>query len=61
MAALSGDGLLYLYSSEHSVNNPIRRDAQIWGVNVTNGQMVWMLTDWPSSAPIMADGQTTSS
>jgi outer membrane protein assembly factor BamB len=53
---LSGDGLLYLYSSEHSVNNPIRRDAQIWCVNVSSGKMVWMLTDWPSSAPIMADG-----
>jgi hypothetical protein len=54
---LSGDGLLYLYSSEHSVNNPIRRDAQTWCVNVTNGQMVWMLTGWPTTAPIMADGR----
>ena len=41
---LSGDGQLYLYSSEHSVNNPIRRDAQIWDVNVSSGQLVWMLT-----------------
>jgi hypothetical protein len=54
---MSGDGLLYLYSSEHSVNNPIRRDAQIWCVNVTSGKMVWMLTDWPTTAPIMADGR----
>ncbi|MCW3996828.1 MAG: PQQ-like beta-propeller repeat protein [Candidatus Bathyarchaeota archaeon] len=52
---LSGDGLLYLYSSEHSVNNPIRRDAQIWCVNASNGEQVWMLTCWPSSAPILAD------
>jgi hypothetical protein len=52
---LSGDGLLYLYSSEHSVNNPIRRDAQIWCVNVSSGQLAWMLTCWPSVAPILAD------
>jgi outer membrane protein assembly factor BamB len=52
---LSGDGLLYLYSNEHSVNNPIRRDAQIWCLNVTSGKMVWMLTNWPSSAPILVD------
>ncbi|MCW3996829.1 MAG: PQQ-binding-like beta-propeller repeat protein [Candidatus Bathyarchaeota archaeon] len=52
---LTGDGLLYLYSSEHSVNNPIRRDAQIWCLNITSGKLVWMLTCWPSSAPIVAD------
>ena len=57
IAALSGDGQLYLYSTEHSVNNPIRRDAQLWDVNVSNGKMVWMLTFWPSSAPILADGR----
>ncbi len=57
VAALSGDGQLYLYSSEHSVNNPIRRDAQIWDVNVTSGKLVWMLTNWPSVAPILADGR----
>jgi outer membrane protein assembly factor BamB len=54
---LSGDGLLYLYSNEHSVNNPIRRDAMIWCVNVTSGQQVWALTDWPSGSPILADGR----
>ncbi|MCW4030086.1 MAG: hypothetical protein NWE92_10635 [Candidatus Bathyarchaeota archaeon] len=54
---LSGDGLLYLYSSEHSVNNPIRRDAMIWCVNVTSGQQVWGLTGWPTTAPILADGR----
>ena len=39
--ALSGDGLLYLYSSEHSVNNPIRRDGAIWCLNATAGQEIW--------------------
>ena len=54
---LTGDGQLYLYSSEHSVNNPIRRDAMIWDVNTTNGQEIWQETCWPSSAPIIADGK----
>jgi outer membrane protein assembly factor BamB len=53
---LTGDGQMYFYSSEHSNNNPIRRDAQIWDVNATNGNLIWMLTNWPSSAPIIADG-----
>jgi hypothetical protein len=52
---LTGDGQMYFYSSEHSNNNPIRRDAQIWDVNATNGNLIWMLTNWPSSAPIIAD------
>jgi hypothetical protein len=54
---LSGDGLLYLYSAEHSVNNPIRRDAMIWCLNVSSGEEVWSLTCWPSTAPILADGR----
>ena len=44
---LTGDGQMYFYSSEHSNNNPIRRDAQIWDVNATNGKLIWMLTNWP--------------
>ena len=47
---LTGDGQLYLYSSEHSDNNPIRRDAQIWDVNVTTGNGL-DVNCWPSSAP----------
>jgi hypothetical protein len=53
---LSGDGQLYLYSSEHSVNNPIRRDGQIWDINATTGKEIWQITCWPSGAPILADG-----
>jgi outer membrane protein assembly factor BamB len=57
LGALSGDGQLYLYSNEHSINNPIRRDAMIWDINATNGHELWQLTDWPSAAPILADGR----
>ena len=52
---LTGDGQMYFYTSEHSNNNPIRRDGMIWDVNATNGNLIWMLTNWPSSAPIIAD------
>jgi hypothetical protein len=56
------DGKFYLFSSEHSVNSPIRRDAKIWCVDLTNGTMLWSMTCWPSndpisSTPIIADGR----
>ncbi len=56
-ANASGTTLIYLYSSEHSPNAPIRRDAGIWCVNGTDGKMLWMLNGWPYSAPIIADGR----
>jgi hypothetical protein len=56
------DGKMYLFSSEHSVNSPIRRDAKIYCVDLTNGTMLWSMTCWPSndpisSSPIIADGR----
>jgi hypothetical protein len=53
---ISGDGQLYMYSAEHSVNNPIRRDSAIWDVNMTNGHEIWQEMCWPSGSPILADG-----
>jgi hypothetical protein len=35
-ANASGTTLIYFYSSEHSPNAPIRRDANIWCVNGTD-------------------------
>jgi len=57
--ALSGDGQLYLYSSEHSVSQPIRTDAKIWDVNATDGKLIWAETCWPSSSPILGDSILT--
>jgi hypothetical protein len=54
--ALSGDGIMYIYSNEHSVNNPIRRDAMIWAINANTGKEIWQETCWPSGAPILGDG-----
>ena len=51
------DGKLYLYTSEHSVNSPIRRDAKIYCVDANTGKMLWALSNWPSGAPIIADGR----
>jgi hypothetical protein len=56
------DNKMYLFSSEHSVNSPIRRDAKIWCVDLTTGTMLWAMTCWPSndpisSSPIIADGR----
>ena len=53
----TGQTLIYMYSNEHSVNAPIRRDAQIWCINATDGKMLWSLNGWPYTAPIIADGR----
>ena len=53
----TGQTLIYMYSNEHSVNAPIRRDAQIWCINASDGKMLWSLNGWPYTAPIIADGR----
>jgi hypothetical protein len=49
------DGKIYLYSSEHSVNTPIRRDAFVWCVNATDGKLIWKSQCWAAGFMI-ADG-----
>jgi outer membrane protein assembly factor BamB len=56
------DNKMYMFSSEHSVNSPIRRDARMFCVDLTNGKMLWAITCWPSndpisSTPVIADGR----
>ena len=56
------DNKMYMFSSEHSVNSPIRRDARMFCVDLTNGTMLWAVTCWPSndpisSTPVIADGR----
>jgi hypothetical protein len=51
------DGKLYLYSSEHSPSQPLRRDGKIYCVDAETGKMLWAITCWPSSSPIIADGR----
>jgi hypothetical protein len=51
------EGKLYLYTSEHSISQPVRRDAKIYCVDATTGQMLWAIPCWPSSGTIIADGR----
>ncbi|MCW4045826.1 MAG: PQQ-binding-like beta-propeller repeat protein [Candidatus Bathyarchaeota archaeon] len=50
------NGKIYLYSSEHSPSEPLRRDAQIWCIDTENGQLLWKIQSWPN-AMIIADGR----
>jgi len=50
------DGKLYLYSSEHSPNTPLRRDCKIYCVDANTGEMHWALTFYPSGMAL-ADGR----
>ena len=51
------DGKLYFHSGEHSPSQPLRRDGHIWCVDAATGEMLWQITCWPSSSPIIADGR----
>jgi hypothetical protein len=51
------DGKLYLYSGEHSPSQPLRRDGKLFCVDATSGEMLWSITCWPSTSPIIADGR----
>jgi hypothetical protein len=58
--ACIADGKIYLYSGEHSPTMPLRRDGKIYCVDTETGKMLWAITDWPSSSPIIADGRIIS-
>ena len=51
------DGKMYMYTSEHSVTSPIRRDAKIYCVDAETGKLYWAVSAWPSGAPIISDGR----
>ena len=50
------DGKAYCYTSEHSVNSPIRRDANVWCVDLTTGEMLWKMSAWAMGIKV-ADGR----
>jgi hypothetical protein len=56
LACIASNGIGYCYTSEHSVNSPIRRDANIWAVNLTSGELIWKMSAWALS-PKVADGR----
>ena len=58
---VAADGKLYLYTSEHSPNTPMYKDALIRCLNATNGSEIWTMMGWggvfgPTTQMIEADG-----
>ncbi|MCW4018948.1 MAG: hypothetical protein NWF00_09775 [Candidatus Bathyarchaeota archaeon] len=49
------DGKLYIYSNEHSPNQPLWRSSYMRCVNASNGDELWKITHWGSN-PTIADG-----
>jgi hypothetical protein len=57
---ISGNGVLYLMSNEHTVTNPIYKGAQVRALNATTGKEIWTLSCYGSMVtPILADGFAT--
>ena len=57
---ISGNGLVYLMSNEHTITDPIYKGARVVALNATTGKEVWTLSCYGSMAtPAIADGFTT--
>ncbi len=57
---ISGNGLVYLMSNEHTITDPIYKGARIVALNESTGKEVWTLSCYGSMAtPAIADGFTT--
>ncbi len=54
---ISGNGIVYLMSNEHTVTDPIYKGALMHAINATTGQEIWTLSDYGSmNTPALADG-----
>jgi outer membrane protein assembly factor BamB len=57
---ISGNGIVYLMSNEHTVTDPIYKGARVVALNASTGKEVWTLSCYGSMAtPAIADGYTT--
>jgi hypothetical protein len=57
---ISGNGVVYLMTNEHTVTDPIYKGAKLYAVNATTGQLIWDLTCYGSmTSPALADGYAT--
>jgi len=57
---VSGNGVVYLMTNEHTVTDPIYKGAELYAVNATTGQLIWELSCFGSQAsPALADGYAT--
>jgi hypothetical protein len=57
--AIIAGGLVYTYSVEHSPSAPLTRGWSIYGINATDGSLVWS-TLGPMSPGVVADGYMTA-
>ena len=57
---ISGNGVVYLMSNEHTVTNPIYKGALVRAINATTGKEIWTLSCYGSmGTPVLADGFMT--
>jgi outer membrane protein assembly factor BamB len=58
-----GNGIIYLVTSEHTIETPIYKGAMARAINATNGQEIWTLSDDNNEFSVMsyaiADGFAT--
>ncbi len=53
------DGMVYMYSTEHSPTNPLWRESYVRCINMTDGTLIWKLEDFNMGLSI-ADGYLVS-
>jgi hypothetical protein len=57
-----GNGVLYVVTTEHTVETPIFKGAMAWGINATNGDELWSVSDYTGEFSAMsyaiADGKS---
>jgi hypothetical protein len=61
--AVGSNGVIYLVTTEHTVIDPIYKDAKARAINATTGEEIWTISDYTSEftqmSYIIADGYTT--
>jgi hypothetical protein len=57
---ISGNGVVYLMTNEHTVTDPIYKGAEVRAINATTGKQIWVLSCYGSMAtPALSDGYAT--
>lgn len=58
-----GDGIVYTFTAEHTVNTPLYKGALVRAINATDGTEIWTLSNYDGSffaiSYAMADGYNT--
>ena len=61
--AVGSNGVIYLVTTEHTVIDPIYKDAKARAINATTGAEIWTISDYTSEfttmSYVIADGMTT--